>query len=121
MIAVHLSNLEGDAAEDEAWRLRADWARYVEEPAKSLGVPAPKLDLVRTPYREFIVPVLNLIEKIKLEYPNRLVAVVIPEIVEAHWWYALLHTRRAARLRSALRARQDAKVIVVDLPWFVRD
>ena len=33
----------------------------------------------------------------------------------------LLHSRRASRLRSALRARQDARVIVIDLPWFIKD
>jgi len=40
--------------------------------------------------------------------------------VEAHWWHALLHSRRASRLRSALRTHQDDRVIVVELPWFVR-
>jgi amino acid transporter len=121
VMAVHLSNLEGDAAADEEARMRRGWTQHVEEPARAAGVPAPKLELVRTPYREFVAPLLNHIEKTKAEFPDRLVAVLIPEIVEARWWYALLHTRRAARLRAALRARHDAKVIVVDLPWFIRE
>jgi hypothetical protein len=57
---------------------------------------------------------------LKERYLNRLVAVIIPEIVETHWWYAFLHSRRASRLRAALRARQDDRVIVIDLPWFIR-
>jgi amino acid transporter len=121
VIAVHLSNLAGDAAEGEASQMRQQWAEQVEEPARAAGVPLPKLDLVRTPYREFTEPLLKHIEKIKTQYPHRLIAVVIPEIVEKHWWYALLHSRRASHLRSALRSRQDARVIVVDLPWFIRD
>jgi len=121
VIAVHLSNLEGDAAENEASQLRQQWAKRVEKPAHSAGVPAPKLDLVRTPYREFITPLLAHIDKIMARYPGRLVAVIIPEIVEKHWWYSLLHSRRASRLRSALRARQDVHVIVIDLPWFIKE
>ena len=121
VIAVHLSNLEGDAAADEASQMRRQWAQRVEGPARGAGVPSPTLELVRTPYREFITPLLERIDEIKGRYPRRLVAVIIPEIVEKHWWQALLHSRRASRLRSALRARQDVRVIVIDLPWFIKD
>jgi amino acid transporter len=121
VIAVHLSNLEGDAAENEASQMRQQWAERVEGPARGAGVPSPKLELVRTPYREFITPLLAHIDKIKGRYPRRLVAVIIPEIVEKHWWYTLLHSRRASRLRSALRTRQDVHVIVIDLPWFIKE
>jgi len=56
-----------------------------------------------------------------IDYPDRLITVIVPEIVENHWWYALLHSRRASRLRSAIRARQDVRVIVIDLPWFIKE
>lgn len=121
VIAIHLSNLEGDAAENEASQMRQQWAERVEGPARIAGVPSPKLELVRTPYREFVKPLLHHIEEIKGRYPRRLVAVIIPEIVEKHWWFAPLHSRRASRLMSALRARRDARVIVIDLPWFIKD
>jgi hypothetical protein len=85
------------------------------------GIAAPTLEQVRTPYREFITPLLKHIEVIKERYPNRLLAVIIPEIVEMHWWFAFLHSRRASRLRAALRARQDGRVIVIDLPWFIKE
>ena len=119
VIAVHLSNLEGDAAENEASQMRRQWAERVEGPARIAGALSPTLELVRTPYREFITPLLEQIDKTKSRYPDRLVAVIIPAIVEKHWWYALLHSRRAFQLRSALRARQDVRVIVIDLPWFI--
>jgi hypothetical protein len=121
VIAVHLSNLEGDAADNEAAEMRRQWAERVEAPARRAGLPAPTLELLRTPYREFVTPLLSQIDKMKRRYPNRLIAVIIPEIVEKHWWHAMLHSRRASRLRSALRARQDVCVIVIDLPWFIKD
>jgi len=76
---------------------------------------------MRTPYREFTTPLLEYIEKIKSQHPTRLTAVIISDIVEKRWWYALLHSRRASHLRSALRTRPDARVIVIDLPWFIGD
>ena len=121
VIGVHLSNLEGDAAKDEASEIRREWARFVEQPARGAGIPPPTLELVRTPYREFITPVIEHIEAVKGRFPDRLVVVLIPEIVERHWWNWFLHTRRAAQLRAALRAREDERVVVIELPWFVKE
>jgi len=121
VFALHLSNLEGDAAEDEAARVRQDWAERVERPARAAGLPPPKLQLIRTPFREFITPLLDQIDQFKRKFPHRLVAVIIPEVVEKHWWQAVLHSRRAHRLRSALRKREDYRVVVIDLPWFLQE
>jgi amino acid transporter len=121
VIAIHLSNLEGDAADDEAAEVRKQWDEQVVRPAQGAGLPEPKLELIRTPFREFVSPLLTEIDKAIKEYPERLIAVIIPEIVERHWWNQMLHTRRAARLRSALWARQDVRVIVIDLPWYIKD
>jgi amino acid transporter len=121
VIAVHLSNLDGDAAEDEASRMRRQWAEMVEGPAKGANLPPPTLEMVRTPFREFITPLLERIDKLSSRYPRRLIVVIIPEIVETHWWNMLLHGRRASRFRSALRARHDARVVVVDVPWYIKD
>jgi len=119
VVAVHLSNLEGDAADDEAAQMRKLWAHRVEAPANAAGVPVPKLELVQTPYREFITPLLEQIDALKASYPERLVAVIIPELVEKNWLHSLLHTHRASRLRKALLQRGDFRVVVLDLPWFV--
>jgi amino acid transporter len=121
VFALHLSNLEGDAADDEAARVRQEWAERVEAPARGAGLPPPRLELVRTPYREFITPLLEQIDKFKEQFPHRLVAVIIPEVVEKHWWQAVLHSRRASRLRLALRMREDYRVVVIDLPWFLQE
>jgi hypothetical protein len=121
VIAVHLSNLEGDAAEDEATQMRRVWAQEVTAPAQAAGLIAPTLELITTPYREFVTPLLEEIEKVKKRFPDRFLAVIIPEIVEKHWWNKLLHSRRAAQLRSAIRCRQDDRVVVVDLPWFIKE
>ena len=72
-------------------------------------------------YREFLTPLLEQIDKIKARWPRPPVAVIIPEVVENHWWLAVLHSRRASRWRTALRRREDFRVVVIDLPWFVQE
>jgi amino acid transporter len=119
IVAVHLSNLDGEAAEEEAERVKRDWRREVEEPAREHGVPAPRLVIQQSPYRRFIRPLLTQIDRLKQEYPGRAVAVVVPEVVEMKWWEWLLHTRKPARLRSALIKRGDNRVVVISVPWYL--
>jgi amino acid transporter len=120
VIAIHLNNLDGDEADGEEERIKKEWMEKVDAPARSLGLKPPELEVARTPYREFVAPLLSQIDKIKTQYPGRRIAVIIPELVEQHWWLALLHSRRAARLRNALRLRKDVRVVVIDVPWFVQ-
>jgi len=121
VIAVHLSNLEGDAARDEAANIRRQWESNVETPARAAAMAPPQLAIVQTPYREFVEPIMGQIDRIKREHPDQLIVVIVGEIIEPHWWQALLHSRRAARLRAALQKRGDARVVVIELPWFMMD
>jgi amino acid transporter len=121
VVAVHLSNLSGEEAGEEEHRVRREWAEDVQTPAGAHGVPPPKLALVQTPYRSFVRPLLGEIDRLKGEYPDRLIAVVVPEVVETRWWQLLLHRRKPARLRAALLKRGDHRVVVVSVPWYVDD
>ena len=121
VIAIHLSNLSGEEAEEDAERVRREWADDVEEPARRHGVPAPRLVVAQSPYRRFVRPLLEEIDKLHEEFPERLVAVVVPEVVETRWWQFLLHRRKPARLRSALLKRGDHRVVVINVPWYVED
>lgn len=121
LIAIHLDNLEGEEAREEEQRVRRQWAEEVERPALEAGVPPPRLEVVQSPYRRLIRPLLAQIDRIKREYPGRKVAVVVPEVVETHWWQFLLHRRKAARLRNALFKRGDHHVVVISVPWYLRD
>ncbi len=119
VIAVHLSNLEGDEAKNEAARVQREWSEKVESPARDAGWALPRLEFVQTPYREFVTPCLQTIEKLKKEHGNRPMIVIIPEIAVHHWWQAVLHSNRSARLRTALRRHESAHVVVIEVPWFL--
>jgi hypothetical protein len=121
VVAVHLSNLEGDAAKDEEGHIREHWTKMVELPAKAADMPAPQLEFVSTPYREFVQPLIEKIDELEKQKSNCSVVVIIPEIAVRHWWQTVLHSSRATRLRVALHMRKDSRVVVIEVRWFLQD
>jgi amino acid transporter len=122
IIAVHLSELEGDPTEDETAQLRRQWAHLVHAPAESAGLtPPPRLHVIHSRYRRFLEPLVRFVQRLEHEYPDRVVAVVIPELVLTSWWHWFLHNRRAARLKSALMHRCGSRVVVVAMPFHLHD
>lgn len=117
VIAVHLSALEGDDADQEEKSLKSCWAVDVEEPAREAGVRTPRLVILQSPYRKFLEPLLRFLETVQREHPRRLIAVIVPELVKKHWWQHLLHHRRARRLRAALLKEGGSRIVVIAVPW----
>jgi hypothetical protein len=122
VMAVHLSSLEGPDRHEHERRLSTKWADDVEEPARRLHHPhPPRLLFLNAPYRRIHTPLLKLIKRLESENPGRMIAVLIPEVVEHHWWEYLLHTHRARRLRSALLEYGGPQVVIVTVPWHFRE
>jgi hypothetical protein len=117
VIALHLSDLEGEQADEHALELRKQWAHEVEGPAQEAGIAAPRLHVIHSRYRNLIRPIRHFVERIEKEHPTRQVAVIIPELVKTGWWQYFLHNRRAAQLRSALLALGHPRIAVITLPW----
>jgi amino acid transporter len=105
----------GDTVPD----LRADWCRLVETPALVLGVPVPKLTVVESPYRMLFGPILNFIGELEKKFPNRYITVLIPEMVEHHWYHYFLHNQRAAVLKALLLLKGNQYITVLDVPWYI--
>jgi hypothetical protein len=119
VIVVHLSALEGTDADEETDRLTKRWREDVERPAEEAGLPAPRLVSVPSPYRQLDEPLLGFFETVKEEFPQRLLAVIVPEIVKKHWWQHLLHHRRARRLRATLLEKGGERIVVMAVPWIL--
>jgi hypothetical protein len=47
--------------------------------------------------------------------------VIIPELVESKWYEYLLHNQRATGLKAALLLRGDQRVVVINVPWYVKE
>ena len=106
---------------DKGTRLRRLWEENVVKPTRRAGGAVPKLEIVKSPYRRFDQPILDFVGKIRNQNPDRFVAVVIPVLVERHWFHYLLHNLRAARLRTKLFLKRDERTITISTPWYLHD
>jgi hypothetical protein len=99
--------------------LRADWERYVEKPVMEIGLATPKLVVLSSPYRLVLTPIVDYVLDLHKKDPTRQIAVVIPELVERHWYYYFLHNQRAAALKALLYVRGNQQIAVVNVPWYL--
>jgi hypothetical protein len=96
-----------------------DWQKEVEQPVRAAGLPAPSLVVVHSPYRFVIQPILDHVLAVEREYKDRLVAVVIPELVEPRWYYYFLHNQRGKLLAALLLVKGDRRIVIVNVPWYL--
>ena len=115
--SVHLA---GPDVDERRQTLRQRWAEDVEMPTKQAGLRPPQLILLDAEYRRITGPLLRLIGETKRDHPNRLITVLIPEVVKDHWWQHILHMHRARRIRSAL-LRYGSRVVVITIPWHLKE
>jgi hypothetical protein len=99
--------------------LRDSWVHLIEDPALELGIPVPKLTVVESPYRLLYRPILDFVGEIEREFPDRYVTVLIPEMVEQHWFHYFLHNQHAAVLKALLFVRGNQRINVVNIPWYL--
>jgi amino acid transporter len=106
--------------EDDNKSLRETWAEKVERPARAAKSTVPRLEIIQSPYRQIYEPILKFVRKTEKENPDRIIAVVIPELVEPHWYEYLLHNLHGAGLRALLFLEGDQRTVVITTPWFLR-
>jgi hypothetical protein len=73
--------------------------------------------VLRSEYREFLEPLLKIVQGLEKRFPDRTVAVLIPEIVKIKWYDYLLYTYRARHLQAALMRKTGPLVVVINVPW----
>ncbi len=114
--AVHVTREDEDTA-----HLRALWKEKAEQPARAANSAVPRLEIIKSPYRKAYQPLLDLVEKTKREKPGRIIAVIIPELAEPHWYGYLLDNWYGAGLRARLLLGHDDRTIVITVPWYLRE
>ncbi|TMJ07428.1 MAG: amino acid permease [Bacillati bacterium ANGP1] len=100
-----------DIGEDTE-HLRRKWPALVEAPTKRAGLATPRLVVLTSPYRDVITPILEYVLDLERRHPNRQVAVLIPEMVEPHWYHYFLHNQRAQWLKALLLLKDGGIVSV---------
>jgi len=96
-----------------------EWQDHVARPARESGLQEPVLAVIESPYRFVIMPIVTFILDLERQNPGRIVAVVIPELVESHWYNYMLHNQRAAVLKALLMRKGNGRIVIVDVPWYL--
>ena len=107
--AVHVAC---DADDDQpTWQ----WAEG--EPS---GAQVPKLVTLPSPYRLVLHPIVDYVLKVEKENKDRSVAVVIPSMVERHWYHYFLHNQRGEVLTALLLLNGDQRISIINVPWYLK-
>jgi amino acid transporter len=113
IVAVHVNTGEATAI------LRDEWARLVQEPTRKAGVAIPQLVVLPSPYRLILAPIVEHILELERTHPDQQIAVLIPELVEHHWYHHVLHNKRASVLKALLLLRGNQRIVVINVPWYL--
>jgi hypothetical protein len=101
--------------------LERDWHRFVQEPARRANRPVPQLVVLKSPYRFIINPLVDHILELENEHPDRMIAVLLPELVERHWLHYFLHNQRPEMIALRLMRRGKQRIMIVNVPWHLPD
>jgi amino acid transporter len=115
IIAIHVE--PGEHSE----LLREDWERYVERPFRETGAEPPKFEILPSPYRFIIIPIVQYILNLSEKNPDRRIVVVIPELVEDRWYEYFLHNQRGRLLEWTLLVRGNKRIFTVSSPYYISD
>jgi amino acid transporter len=110
VVALHIDS--GDVCD-----LPPRWRELVEEPAAKADLPVPRLVVIKSPYRLFIRPILNFVLELEAQNPGRPIAVVVPELVEKHWWQYFLHRQHGRLLSLLLIFKGNQRISIINVPW----
>ena len=76
-----------------------------------------ELEVLPSPYRSIVRPLVDYVTHLQDESPGALVTVVTPELVPRHWWEYLLHNKTALYIRTAFVFKPN--VVVVAVPYLL--
>jgi hypothetical protein len=106
--------------EDEEKEFHTYWKAHVDEPIRRAGLPAPHVQILASPYRFVITPIVDYVLDLEKKLPERQIAVIVPELVERHWYLYFLHNQRATWLKAALLRRGNKRIVIIDVPWYLK-
>ena len=70
-------------------------------------------------YRFVTSSIVEYILNLERIHPDRLISVVVPELVERRWFYDFLHNQRAALLKIELYIKGNGHIVVTNVPWYL--
>jgi amino acid transporter len=99
---------------------RQEWEKQIQPAISRANLPLPHLEIIESPYRQIVAPTLDYIWRLERDNPDRTIAVLIPQLIESHWYYSFLHNQRAAILRTVLLMKGMNRIVIVNVPWHIQ-
>ncbi len=56
----------------------------------------------------------------KRNNPGRQIAVIVPELVEKHWYHYPLHNQRAELLKALILLHGSQRIVLINVPWYLK-
>jgi amino acid transporter len=107
------------ATEEETSELQDNWNRLIVEPVRRAGGTPPDLVHLDSPYRLVLKPILDYVFVVETKNPGRQIAVIVPELVERHWYHYPLHNQRAELLKALLLLKGSRNIVLINVPWYI--
>jgi Amino acid permease len=108
------------AMEDETQALARDWPQLVQQPVARAGGTPPTLVTLPSPYRLVLKPILEYVVHMEEKNPGRQIAIIVPELVEKHWYHYPLHNQRAELLKAFLLLKGSTNIVLINVPWYTQ-
>lgn len=77
------------------------------------------LEILPSPYRSLIQPLLKYIESVESEEGNGVVTVLIPEFYPYKWWHYFLHNQTGLLIKTAFLLRKDT--VIASVPYHLKE
>jgi amino acid transporter len=107
------------ATEDETSALQDEWHSMIEVPVERAGGKPPKLITLASPYRLILRPILDYVQQVERENPDSQIAIIVPELVEKHWYHYPLHNQRAELLKALILLNGCTRIVLINVPWYI--
>ena len=114
---IHVVHVACGEKTDELQRC---WGDLVEKPALAAGLPAPRLVVLESRYRYIVKPIVDYAFQEQMKQPDRIITVLIPELVESHWYHYFLHNNRPEAIRALLMFNGNQRITVATIPYHVK-
>ncbi len=106
-------------AEECPGNLEENWSRLVEDPARKANFPPPQLKVIHSPFRYVVNPIVDYVLDLEKANPDRQIAVIVPELVEHHWYQFVLHNQRPKWLKALLLLKGSQRIVLITVPWYL--
>jgi hypothetical protein len=113
--AIHIES------EDSSNSLKEIWPSCVADPARKARQAVPRLTVLDSPFRFVVQPIIDHILTVERKNPDRIIAVLLPELVERQWYQYFLHNQRARIIAVRLLTQGTRRIVIINVPWYLHE